>query len=348
MAERTEAPSKKRLADARKEGQIPRSRLLASTAAMLGGLAALVGTLSHSAQAMAAWAAPLLSGEQPSALRALTEGIGVLARAVGPVFAGALGGALAAGVATAGFGFNPGIVAPKLERVSMAKGFGRIFRVASVVEVFKAAGVLCALAAFLSTQSGLVRPVLQTVRSVGLVGWFASLQLLQGTLLKGAWILLGLGLLDFGVARWLHVRKLRMSREELKREHKDADGDPQARGRRKSLHRALVMSGPQRGVQRATALVVNPTHIAVALRYHEDECDAPYLVAKGREQDALELRHQAKRLGIPIVRDVPLARSLIQYDVGEEIPEELYVAAAVILKIASRAAQSPEDPPGDV
>jgi len=81
-------------------------------------------------------------------------------------------------------------------------------------------------------------------------------------------------------------------------------------------------------------VVVNPTHVAVALRWAPDESDAPYLVAKGREADALDIRRQALALGIPVVRDVALARGLIQYDLGEEVPEELYRAAAVVLQVA--------------
>jgi type III secretion protein U len=87
--------------------------------------------------------------------------------------------------------------------------------------------------------------------------------------------------------------------------------------------------------------VVNPTHIAVALRYEESECEAPYIVAKGREEDALKLRKQAEELKIPIVRDIPLARSLVHYDVGEEVPEELYKAAAAVLKVALESKDRP-------
>jgi type III secretion protein U len=90
-------------------------------------------------------------------------------------------------------------------------------------------------------------------------------------------------------------------------------------------------------VQKATAVVVNPTHIAVALRYAEGESDAPYIVAKGREEDALKIRKEAESLEIPVVRDTPLARALVHYDVGEEVPEELYQAAAAVLKVALEA-----------
>jgi type III secretion protein U len=125
-----------------------------------------------------------------------------------------------------------------------------------------------------------------------------------------------------------------MTREEVKQEHKDSEGDPRHKAERKALHRQILAGGRARGVQKASAVVINPTHIAVALRYDEEECDAPYLVAKGRDREAQAIRNQAQRLGIPVVQDIPLARSLVQFDVGEEIPEELYQAAAAVLKVA--------------
>ena len=85
-----------------------------------------------------------------------------------------------------------------------------------------------------------------------------------------------------------------MTREEVKREYKESEGDPHHKAQRKALHRQLAQGGPARGVQKATAVVVNPTHIAVALRYDTEECEAPYLVAKGREADALALRREAR------------------------------------------------------
>ena len=97
----------------------------------------------------------------------------------------------------------------------------------------------------------------------------------------------------------------------------------------------------------ATAVVVNPTHIAVAIRYAEDECEAPYIVARGREEDALKIRREAESLGIPIVRDIPLARTLVHYDVGEEVPEELYQAAAAILKVALEVGETKKHNQGE-
>ncbi len=159
-----------------------------------------------------------------------------------------------------------------------------------------------------------------------------------------AWVLLLLGVADYALARRRHLKDLMMTREETRREYKESEGDPHHKAQRKALHRQFTQGGAARGVQKATAVVVNPTHLAVALRYDGQECEAPYLVAKGREEDALALRREARRLGIPVIRDVPLARSLIHYDVGEPIPEELYQAAAAVLRVAMEQREADAHP----
>jgi type III secretion protein U len=131
-----------------------------------------------------------------------------------------------------------------------------------------------------------------------------------------------------------------MSRDDVKQEHKSSDGDPHQKAERKALQRKLVLGGPARGVAKATAVVVNPTHVAVALRYAPEECEAPYVVARGCEDEALQIRSGARALGIPLLKNVPLARTLVHLDVGEAIPEELYQAVAGILKAALEMAQS--------
>ncbi len=99
-------------------------------------------------------------------------------------------------------------------------------------------------------------------------------------------------------------------------------------------------------MQRATVVVVNPTHVAVALRYDQTECDAPYIVARGHGEDALKLKQDAAALKIPVVKDIPLARSLLQYEPGEEVPQELYQAAAAVLTVAlERARDGAARPP---
>jgi type III secretion protein U len=258
-----------------------------------------------------------------------------MVRLAGPALGGAVVAALTVSVAMVGFELNTEHLMPKLERISPAAGLKRLFSVRPLIETAKALLVTAVVAALVWSEVEDAGP--DALRGVWLDGTEGLSQLL-GRLAplatRLACVLLVLGVADYGLARSRHLKDLRMTREEVKREYKESEGDPHHKAQRKALQRQFAQGGPARGVQKATAVVVNPMHIAVALRYDSQECEAPYLVAKGREADALALRREAQRCGISVVRDVPLARSLIHYDVGEQIPEELYQAAAVVLQVA--------------
>ncbi len=333
MSEKTEKPSPKRLRDARRKGQIPRSRLLSSSAVSLGGLLGFTAFAPEGFERLKAWTTRLLAN--PRELEAGEEGLWLLARLAGPGLAGALLASFVVSISVAGFELNVEHLKPNLERISPAAGFKRLFSVRSLVETAKALLVTAVVAVLVWREVEDLGP--EAMRAVWLEG-SVGLGLLVGQLAplatRIAWVLLVLGVADHALARARHLKDLRMTREEVKREYKESEGDPHHKAQRKALHRQFAQGGVARGVQKASAVVVNPTHIAVALRYDSEECEAPYLVAKGREADALALRREAERRGIPVVRDVPLARSLIHYDVGEPIPEELYQAAAVVLRVA--------------
>ncbi|RJS25747.1 flagellar biosynthesis protein FlhB [Corallococcus sp. H22C18031201] len=341
--EKTEQPTPRRLREARRKGQVPRSRMLSATAVTLGGLLGFLSQARDGGAELMSWTARLLLEQ-----RATDVGMEVVRLVVslsGPALGGALLAALGVSVATVGLEVNPAHVLPTLERVHPIAGFKRLFSGRTVLEVGKALGA-AALVAFVVwrevASSG--ADALRTIWSDGLGSARFLGECLSRLCLRLAWMLLGLGLLDYFLARWRHRRELMMSREEVRREHKESEGDPRNKGQRRALHRQLAQGGAARGVQKATAMVINPTHIAVALRYDAAECDAPYLVAKGRESEALALRAEALELGIPIIRDVPLARSLVHFDVGEPIPEELYQAAAVVLRTALEAKASDTHP----
>jgi type III secretion protein U len=137
------------------------------------------------------------------------------------------------------------------------------------------------------------------------------------------------GVFDLLVARRRLRRQLRMTREEVARERRDDEGDPRHKAERRRLHRAVLAAGP---VCRAACVIVNPTRIAVALEHTRGSDDAPIVLAKGIGDAAARLRAQARRAGVPIVRDVALARALYRLaEVGDAIPEELYDAAAAVL-----------------
>jgi len=343
MSEKTELPSAKRLQEARRKGQLPRSRLLSASAVTLGGLLGLSVGAAGAWSRLQAWTAHLLLEQRADG--AVQEALTVAALLCAPALAGALLASLAVSVAVAGLAFHPEQVTPQLERISPAAGLKRLFSIRQLTELGKALLLTAVVGWLVGSAAHEAAP--DALRAAWLAGP-AALTALLGQLaplvLRVAWVVLALGVGDFLLTRRRHVRDLMMTREELKREYKESEGDPQHKGQRKALHRQLAQGGPARGLQKATAVVVNPTHIAVALRYDAGECDAPYLVAKAREADALALRREAARLGIPVVRDIPLARSLIHYDVGEEIPAELYEAAAAVLRVALGAEATDDSP----
>jgi type III secretion protein U len=343
MSEKTEQPSSKRLRDARRKGQIPRSRLLSSSAVTLGGVLGLTASAGAGFARLKEWTARLMLYQEPTG--ALEEAGRMMALLAAPALGGALLASLAVSVATVGFELNADHVMPKLERINPAEGLKKLFSVKPLIEVGKAllvAAVVVWLVWSAAVEAG--PDVLRTVWLEGTLGLEHVVGRLGPLVTRLACVLVVLGVGDYALARRRHVKDLMMTREEVKREHKESEGDPHHKSQRKALHRQLAAGGPARGVQKASVVVVNPTHIAVALRYATEECEAPYLVAKGREVDALALRREAERLGIPVVRDVPLARSLVHYDVGEEIPEELYQAAAAVLRVAQES-QDVDDHP---
>ncbi len=343
MSEKTEQPSAKKLRDSRKQGQFPRSQLLSSAAATAGGLFGFLAFAETSAARLKAWTTQLFTDPSHAPVAAIYEGLGILAIAVAPALVGAFLGALLVAVGSAGLQFNPDQVAPRLERVDPMSGFKKLFSHNQAIEVGKGL-LIAAIMAWLvwsAVEAG-AGTALRAVTVDGVSAFSALLTVLVPTLKRGLIVLLLLGLGDYALARRRHVRDLMMTKQETKQEHKQSEGDPHQKAKRKAIGRQLAAGGAARGVQKATAVVVNPTHIAVALRYDEAECDAPYIVAKGQEADALKLKQEAKDLGIPVVRDISLARSLVQFDVGEEVPEELYQAAAALLKVALERKESPD------
>ncbi|MBL8919692.1 MAG: EscU/YscU/HrcU family type III secretion system export apparatus switch protein [Myxococcaceae bacterium] len=335
MSEKTHQPTEQKLRQAREQGNIPKSRMLQAAAVTLGGLAATIAFSRQTSAHLVSWAHRLLSLQGGAPEAELIGALKVLGVCLIPTLAGALLGALVAGALMAGLQLNLSLVQPKLENLNPAQGLKKIFSPRQAVDLLKGL-VVAAVVSFIlwGAVEDAAQSTFRALSHDAITSFRVLFTHLSPALFKAAAVLVVLGLADYALARLRHTKDLMMTLEEVKQEHKNSDGDPHTKGKRKQLMKQLAMGGPARGVKKATAVVVNPTHIAVALRYDESECEAPYIVARGRELDALAIRREATALGIPIVRDVPLARSLVHYDVGEEVPEELYQAAATVLRVA--------------
>ena len=145
-----------------------------------------------------------------------------------------------------------------------------------------------------------------------------------------------LGVADYVVQRLIFLKQQKMSKDEVKREWKEDEGDPQLKGERKAIARELAFSSSKATVAMATAVVVNPTHYAVALRYAPDECGLPVVIAKGVDAEAALIREAALAEGVPIIGNPPLARALYKIGVNSTVPEPLLEAVAVVLRWAAQ------------
>jgi flagellar biosynthetic protein FlhB len=337
--ERTEPASSRRLEQAREEGRVPRSRELSAFLVLLAGVGAFWAMGGSFVQQSADILRRGLSFGHATAFDAhamantflslSTAALLVLA----PVFLLTVIGAVAAPTVLGGLILSPKAFAPDFGRINPLSGLGRIFSMQGVGEMVKAIlkallvggvvywvvahryGDLFALAA-VSVETGLAAfaQLLQ----------FAAMALLGGVALVAA--------IDVPFQLWQYYSKLRMTREEVRQEGKEQEGDPQVKGRIRSQQREMARRRMMSEVPQANVVVTNPTHFAVALRYDSQKMGAPLVVAKGMNHVAQRIRELAAEHGVPQLEAPPLARALHRHcDIGEQIPAALYTAVAEVM-----------------
>ncbi len=329
---RTEQPTPRRLREARRRGEVAVSGELTAAAALAGGL----GALALGGPRLAAALARVVRGGLEVAgagaavpERVLRNAAGEVLRLTLPVALCALAAAALAGALQAGPGVRLAALAPRLERVDPLRGLRRLLSPAQLLRAPLGLAKAAALVALLVAWLGQVAGALGQLPRVPAAGLLRGAPALSGLALRLLAAFAAFGALDLALARRRHRRALMMTRDEVRRELKEDEGDPAHRGERRRRHRALLEAGP---VSRATVVVVNPSHVAVALRHDRSADEAPRVIAKGTGRAAARIRSAARRSGVPIVRDVPLARALHRLaEIGDEIPEELYEAAAAVL-----------------
>ena len=335
--EKTEEATSKRLRDARRKGQVPKSRELATASVLLAVGGALVATSESALASLRALMVVTLgaAARDTSPLAMLDIGLATGVRILVPLLAAAtLAGTLATFLQVGPLlTFEP--VKPQLNRLDVVKGIKNLFSRRQLMELVKTL-LKMAIVGYV-----LFRVLSDGVRGiVGLAGRDAVAALsttgdLVTTLMfRVGGAVLGVAILDVFYQRWQHARDQRMTKDEVKREYKDSEGDPHAKQERDRMHREIVEHDSVERVRDADVLVVNPTHLAIALRYDELESDAPTVVAKGQEHLAERMIRAAKEAGVPVMRDIPLARALYELEHGDEIPELLYEAVAAVLRAA--------------
>jgi type III secretion protein U len=240
---------------------------------------------------------------------------------------------LIASFAQVGFmvSFDP--VVPNFDKINPGSGIKKLFSLKSVMELIKMTIKALALGAviyqiILGLMPLLIGTALHNTQTVIDVGWSALLKLMGAT----AIVFIVLGPVDWGLQKWMFKRDQRMTKDEVKRERKDQEGDPELKGKRKELAKEYAFNAPQKTVPGASVVVTNPTHYAVALRYDPAHMPLPIVVAKGVDGEAALIRQIAAQHKVPIVANPPLARALHLVEVDEPVPEPLFEAVAAVLR----------------
>ncbi len=337
--EKTEQPTPKRLREARKKGQVFKSKDFEAVAVFIGVFVGIALTHNYiysefsklMEEVFRAVGNPNLDSGEMFRLGKLA--FFALIKTSGPVIGIAMLMAGAVGYLQVGSVFSMEPLKPQMKKLNAIENLKNMFKPKMLIElvknIFKLAVIF--MIAY-SVLKGMLEPFLMTVTAP-----------IEGTSTLGGMILvkffvrflivfLLVACLDIVLQRKEYIKNLKMTKEEVKREYKEDEGDPMIKGARRQLHMEMAMGGgtPQK-VKNADAVVTNPTHIAVAIQYDKKNMVAPQIVAKGQRLYAEYIKDLAKEYNIPIIRNVPLAWSLLELEIEDEIPEQLYVAVAEIL-----------------
>lgn len=337
--ERTEEASAKRLFEARERGEIPRSRELTTMLVLLASAGVLWATADSTLTSLRTLMRADFQVERAvrmdslDLLNVMNEALYVLLVAVAPILAVTAVVSILGSLALGGLNFSPESIGFKWQRVDPLAGMKRIFSAHTAVELGKSTlkfvllmgiGLLVLrhdAAALANLSNMALEPAL---RATAVLCFKAFLWVSAGTLL--------IALIDVPFQRWSYLRRLRMTRQELRDESKETDGSPEVKARIRSLQQELARRRMMEEVPKADVVVTNPEHYACALKFDPATMSAPRLLAKGTDLVALRIREAAKAAGVTVLEAPPLARAVYHTTkLNQEIPAGLYVAVAQVL-----------------
>jgi len=338
-ASKTEEATPRRIEEARKEGNVPKSADLAQVCALAGAFGAIAMGGGAMARHLGDELLPFIAHPDSIDLRG-GAGVAVTwqaSMAAAPFLAAVMGGAMLAGVAgnlvQHGVLFTTAKLQPDLSRLSPIEGFKRVFGIdgfmsflRSILKVLLVSAVAWwVLAPHAGELAGLVR-----VGPMGVLDYSAGV---GRSLMLAVLGLLSLGaIIDFIWQRQRFMVRMRMSKEEVKEDFKQSEGDPHIKARQRQIRNERAKRRMIQQVPTATVVIANPTHFAVALRYEQGETAAPLCVAKGIDEVALRIREVAEEAGVTVIEDPPLARALFSaVEIDQIIPQEHYEAVAKII-----------------
>lgn len=337
--ERTEQPTPKRLHDAREKGQVPRSRELNTTMIMLVAASSLLIMGDSIIGKLAQMISNGLSisrndiYDDHAILNTLMSMAADALMILAPLFLVLVIVAFLAPMMLSGWVFSVDALRPKLEKIDPIKGMGRIFSWKGLLELSKALAKFALIgtvaAVWMSIQADSIlatgyQDIQVALNSVaGIAGW---------AFLVFCAAMIVIALIDVPFQIWDNQRQLRMTRQEIREEHKQTEGDPLLKSRIRQLQREQATRRMMEQVATADVIVTNPSHYAVALRYDQEKMRAPVVVAMGMNLIAFQIMDRGREHGVPVIEAPPLARALYYHsEINREIPAGLYLAVAQLL-----------------
>lgn len=341
---KTEQASDKRLSEAHDRGQFAKSHEVTVLFPIAATLGVLVLTTQSASRDIAEYAVAMFTRYSTTAVAhdtvttQLGEVMFTTGRALLPFLFAIVGGVLLAGGVQSGFRLTPEVITFKLDSLNVAAGFGRLFNksvfVKAGIDLLKLIAIGFAL--WLGARGLMFDPLFSAPVEAAYLGQFIN----HATTLFLTRLLLALGIvaaIGYAYERFKTSKELMMTKEEVKEERKQAEGDAHTKAAMRRMGRRLIQKQMLAAVKTADVVVTNPTHFAVALKYERGKDQAPVVLAKGENRFALRIKALAAENGVPIVENKPVARLLFAMGkVGETIPAELYSAVAAILAVVYR------------
>ncbi len=342
--ERTEQATPRRRQEAREKGQVARSRELSSVAVLLTGLLTLFFGSAYFYHQMAQVLRHYLGNVgtlriNPDNLSALgLVAVKQLFLTLLPIFLLLTAMAAFSNFLQVGALLTLEPIKPKLSKISPLQGLKRIFSAQSLMEfaksIFKIAIVSWVAFDTVKRELDNLLPLLDQTPSQ-ILSYTAKVSFT--IFWKTCLVIAFMAVLDFLFQRWEHEKNLRMTKQEVKEEYKQTEGDPHVRSRIRSIQREMARKRMMAEVPEADVVITNPTHLAVALKYESGQMEAPVVVAKGSGHVAEKIREIAREHGVPVIENKPLAQSLFKMvEIGKTIPESLYQAVAEVLAYVYR------------
>ncbi len=348
-SQKTEEPTPHKLSEARDKGNVISSQEVSSFAILLGGalVTAFLGTFA--AERLANATGGLLANvhaitfDSKNVAKALLEVLFEVSIGMAPIALLLMVLGAGAKLAVSGFLFSGEGMKPSLQKLSPIKGLKRMFSLKSLVEFVKGLLKIVIVGAIVYL---LAVPEVDRVEILMHMDIAATVEETRSVLLRMfsgvVAVMAVIAALDYMYQRHEYMKQMRMSKQEIKDEHKQSEGDPMIKGRLRQIRAERARTRMMAAVPTADVVVTNPTHFAVALKYDIDSMGAPRVVAKGADEVAMRIREVANENDVPIVENPPLARALFSAaDIDEEIPPEQYKAVAEVISYVFKLKNKP-------